>query len=59
MSGKYITLSDPIYDYLQNHLHPGPDEVLRDLIQETGSMYAGNCRALRLSTTIQEIARET
>ena len=38
MSGKYITLNDPIYDYLQNHLHPGPDEVLHDLIQETGKL---------------------
>lgn len=38
MSGKYITLNDPIYDYLQNHLHPGPDEVLCDLIQETGKL---------------------
>lgn len=38
MSGKYITLNDPLYDYLQNHLHPGPDDVLRDLIEETGKL---------------------
>lgn len=38
MSGKYITLNDPLFDYLQNHLHPGPDGVLRDLIQETGKL---------------------